>query len=130
MSIVQAVIDDQVLALILLVTLLAALLDLVGGVLAAVRSGTFTLGRIADFVGDHVLMRVIPIAALATFASVLSAALAGLPAGDTTSGVLSALPPTVWAAVWAAAIAYVAETLASLGVTVPVAVRGTTTKGE
>ena len=121
MAIVAAVTHDTALQLILLLALLAALLDLVSGVLAAARAGTLSLDRVAGFVGSHVLMRVVPIAAVSAFASVLSAALASL--ADPTAA-LDGIAAAAWATAWAATGAYVAETLGSLGVNVPAVVRG------
>lgn len=122
MTIVTAVIHDQALQLILLVSLLAALLDLVAGVVAAAREHRLSLDRIAGFVGSHILMRVVPIAAVASFASVLSAAIASL--GTSDPAFLDGIAVAAWAAAWAAVSAYLAETLGSLGVSVPTAVRG------
>lgn len=123
MAIVGAVIADQALQLILLLALLAALLDLLTGVIAAARAHELSADRIAAFVGSHVLMRVVPIAAVSAFASVLSAALATLAAGGQTA-LLEGLAAASWAAAWAAIAAYLAESLGSLGVNVPAAVRG------
>lgn len=123
MSIVGAVIHDQALQLILLLALLAALLDLLTGVMAAVRTHELSLDRVAGFVGSHILMRVVPIAAIAAFASVLSAALVTF-AVDERSGFLEGIAVAAWGAAWAAIAAYLAETLGSLGVNVPTAVRG------
>lgn len=123
MTIVAAVIHDQALQLILLLALLAALLDLVAGVIAAARTRTLSLDRIAAFVGSHILMRVVPIAAVAAFASVLSAALATFGT-DARTAFLEGIAAASWGASWLAIGAYLAETLGSLGVSVPTAVRG------
>lgn len=123
MSVVAAVVHDQALQLILLLALLAALLDLLVGVIAAARDHALSLDRIAAFVGSHVLMRVVPIAAVSAFASILSAALATF-AVDESSAFLAGLAAAAWAAAWAGIAAYLAETLGSLGVNVPTALRG------
>lgn len=123
MTVVTAVIADQALQLVVLLTLLAALLDLVTGVLAAVREHRLSLDMIAGFIGNHILMRVIPTVALASFASVLSAALATYAATEQTA-MLSGVAAAAWAAAWAACAAYVAECLDSYGVNLRVAVRG------
>lgn len=123
MSIVAAVVHDQALQLIMLLALLAALLDLLTGVIAAARKGELTPAKIADFVGSHILMRVIPIAAVAAFASILSAALVTF-AVDEQSAFLAGIAVAAWGAAWAAIAAYLAETLGSLGVNVPTALKG------
>jgi hypothetical protein len=71
-----------------------------------------SLAAIADFVGSHILMRVLPIIALAAFASALSAALANPAAGAPAT--LTALPALAWVAAWTALAAYALETFGSL----------------
>lgn len=110
---IHAILTDQALSAILTLTLIAALADLAFGIVDAVKQKAFTLHAVAGFLTDHVLQRVIPILAVAFVASALSAALVGVQNAPTA---LAAAPAAAWATAWAGVVAYVLETLASLGV--------------
>lgn len=108
---IQAIVTDQALQSIVLLTLIAALADFVTGVLAAIRTHTLSADQIAAFVSSHLLGRALPIILVASLASLLSAAVGGMAdAPPVLAGAIAA----AWAAAWAAVIAYVLETLASL----------------
>lgn len=111
MTIITAIVRDETLAAIVTLAIVAALADFACGVIAALRAGTFNFRELAQFVGTHLLARVVPIAAVAFVASALSAALAGI---HNAPAVLVAAPDAAWAAAWAAVIAYVLETVSSL----------------
>ena len=108
---ITAIVGDTALQSIVLLTLIAGLGDLATGVIAALRSGAFSVDKVATYIGGHLLMRALPIILVATLASLLSAAVAGIPAPPVvlTGGIAAA-----WAAAWAGVIAYVLETLGSL----------------
>jgi hypothetical protein len=111
--VIEQIIHDQALQAILVLALIASLADLAAGVIAAVVSHTFSVSKIAEFLSTHVLGRVIPIVAVAFVASALSAAVGGIGAAP---AVLATAVGAAWATAWAGVIAYVLETLASLGV--------------
>jgi hypothetical protein len=81
--------------------LLVAAVDTVLGILAALVSKTFSTAKIADFIVNHVLLRVLPIFGLALFGHGIAPL--GIPAID-AAGVAAA----------AALGAYLIETVGSL----------------
>lgn len=115
MSLVSAILHDPTLQLIALVAILAALAELVVAVTAALRRGTFALDRVAQFLGGHILGRVLPIVALGALAAALehgTATMTDIPAA------LTALLLSVKAAAIAGVLAYALETFGSLQTTV------------
>jgi hypothetical protein len=119
MTLIRFVLADQAVGYITMLTILCALADLASGVIAALRAGDFSLAKIAQFLGDHVLIRVIPIVFGALFASSIGFVLNATGGNVVPEGsILRTLPPLLWAATWTGLGAYVLETLASLGVNV------------
>ena len=108
---------DETLQLALLLSLLLALGDWISGTLAAVRAGTFDVAHLADWLRNHLVLRVFPIVALAILAAAISATLAGFPDADATlRTTMGASAGAAWAASLAALLSYGAETLQSLAV--------------
>ena len=112
MDLILAVVEDPAVRLIIELALLVAAADVVVGILKAIRTGTFTRDAVAQFLGNHVLGRIIPIAALAVFASGLTFALGHAPARVPTD--LSVMGSAMYIASWAALAAYALETSKSL----------------
>lgn len=112
MDLILAIIEDPAVRLIIELALLVAAADVVVGILKAIKAGTFTREQVAQFLGNHVLARIIPIAALSVFAAGLTFALGHAPAGVPTD--LSVLGSAMYVAAWAALAAYALETSRSL----------------
>lgn len=115
MTLLSAILHDPTLQLIALVAFLSMLADLVVALTVALRRGTFELDRIAQFLGGHVLARVIPIVGLGALAAALEHGTATMP---DVPPPLTALLLSVKAGAVAGVVAYALETFGSLQATV------------
>lgn len=113
MSLIRDIINDQVLATIIVFAFVLAVIDVIAGIVAAIKSGNFSWGRVADFIPNHVLVAVLPIVAVSVLASACSAVLHNVPDAPQP---IPMLPAVLWLAAWGMVIAYLIDTLNSLGV--------------
>jgi hypothetical protein len=111
-----ALLEDQTLQLVVLLALLCALADWIAGTLASFRAGTFDWAHLADWLRNHLVLRVFPIVALAVLSAAINATLAGFPNADAAlRTTMQASATAAFAGSLAALLSYGAETLQSLG---------------
>ncbi len=93
MNTLTGLLADQALTGLIVGLVILTTADFITGISAAFRTGTFDPQSVTDFLGYHVVGRVLPIAAIA---------------------VLGHFEPSLWALAGLAAGAYTVETLASI----------------
>jgi hypothetical protein len=115
---VDAILENQTLALVIFVAFVTALADFASGTIGALRSRTFDLAHLADWGSTHLLAAggVAGVVILAIFAAFLDAALAATP--DASASLRTSLglaTDGAWVAAIALLVSYVGTTLASFG---------------
>jgi hypothetical protein len=110
----SAIVRDDALWAIALLSLVIGLADWGFAILRALKDKVFSAEYVAEYLTGHVALRFGPIVLLAFIAATVNAVVASAPSLPDT---LKAFAPSVTVAAWAGLLAYAVETVASLKAT-------------